>query len=73
VALVITGVSEEHIAFHIRLKRINKLKTMLAITSNRNPLRVALVRTDVWEEYIVSMIGAERISKIGTILAVTTN
>jgi hypothetical protein len=38
VALVRTGVSEEHITSIIRVARISKLGTMLAVTSNQNML-----------------------------------
>jgi hypothetical protein len=39
VALVITGVSEELSASFMRVTRIGKLRTMLAVTSNRCTLR----------------------------------
>jgi hypothetical protein len=40
VALVRTGVSEEPIASSIRVTRICELGTTLAVTSNRNALRI---------------------------------
>jgi hypothetical protein len=39
VALVRTGVSEEHIASFIRVTRIGELRTTLAVTSNQRTLR----------------------------------
>jgi hypothetical protein len=42
VALVRTDVSEEHVAFIIRMRRIGELGTTLAVTSNRSTLRHGL-------------------------------
>jgi hypothetical protein len=39
VALVRTGVSEEHSASFIRVTRIGELETTLPVTSNRRTLR----------------------------------
>jgi hypothetical protein len=39
VALVITGVSEEHVAFNIRVTRISEEGTTLAVTSKGRTLR----------------------------------
>jgi hypothetical protein len=39
VALVRTDVSEERIAFIVRVTRINELGTMLALTSNQRTMR----------------------------------
>jgi hypothetical protein len=39
VALVKSDVSEERIAFIIRVTRVGELGTTLAVTSNRSPLR----------------------------------
>jgi hypothetical protein len=48
VTLVITDVSEEHIASFIRVTRIGELGTMLAVTSNRRtqspPILVTLMK-----------------------------
>jgi hypothetical protein len=43
VALVSTDVSEERIAFIIKVKRISELRTTLAVTSKGSTLRTPLV------------------------------
>jgi hypothetical protein len=47
VALVRTDVSEELIAYFIRVTRIGELGTTLAVTSNRRTLRRLLVTASV--------------------------
>jgi hypothetical protein len=46
VLLVITEISEERIAFIIRVTRIGELRTMLAVTSNRRTLRRNIMFAD---------------------------
>jgi hypothetical protein len=46
VALVGTDVSEECLASIIRVTRLGKLRTMLAVTSNQNTLRRNSANTD---------------------------
>jgi hypothetical protein len=47
VALIITDVSEELSASFIRLTRIGELGTTLAVTRNRNSMRLLLVTASV--------------------------
>jgi hypothetical protein len=79
VALVRTDVSEERITPIIRVTRIGKLGTTLAVTSNRSTCRLLgcyaamlIGRTDVSEKRIVSTISMTRVGELGT-LAVTGN
>jgi demethoxyubiquinone hydroxylase (CLK1/Coq7/Cat5 family) len=71
VALVRIDVSEERIAFIIRVTRIGELGTSLAVASNQSTRmpsvmlrRVALVRADVSEERIASIIRMIRIGEL---------